>query len=148
MSCLPFGGLQGNSTRISVPPHYNPEVLYEVGNAVLPTANLFVTRLMARASNLPGVANGSIEEPAVSFAMHKLSVGNDQVVHRAGFSSDITDHAHLNQVYVGGGMSSTSSNLKCCIDYTERHSILECSLECGHEGRYGRCIRFLLRQAK
>ena len=32
--------------------------------------------------------------------MHKLNVGNHQVVHRAGFASDITDHAYFSQVHV------------------------------------------------
>jgi hypothetical protein len=98
------GNLQESFIRIDdAPTHYHPEVRLR-GWPRFSTqhlSNWFVTRLTAKGIELPtGLAKGSMEETAVSFAMHKLSVGSDQVVHRAGFASDITEYVYLSQVHV------------------------------------------------
>jgi hypothetical protein len=76
--------------------------------------------------------------------MYKLGIGNDQVIHRTGFSSDITDHAYLSQVHVSG--NAISAKLLNIIVYIERDYIRKCRRECSHEGRQGRCIRLFLRK--
>jgi len=83
-----------------------------------------------------------MEETAVSFAMHKLGVGNTQVVYSTSFSSDITDHVYLSQVHVSGKWHLSQIALIC---FAERDSICKCRCECSYEGRQGRRIWLLLR---